>query len=214
MRLAVGHEDVLELEGDQLRTGQFRAFGEQLGDFLAGPVNPENQLTRSERAQATRRRILDAAHRLFAERGYAGTRMADIATEAGVAVQTVYFTFHTKAELLDACVARGVMGGDEPRIPQEQPFWIAMVAAQDAREAVRHCEVIDHLDTTFGLRRGLAADTATDILLTMGSHHMYCSLVHDYGWSHAAFVDWLSGALGEMLLDQPEPRVPRKSGVR
>ena len=30
-------------------------------------------------------------------------RMTDIAAEAGVAVQTVYFTFHTKAELLQAC---------------------------------------------------------------------------------------------------------------
>jgi AcrR family transcriptional regulator len=29
--------------------------------------------------------------------------MTDIAAEAGVAVRTVYFTFYTKAELLQAC---------------------------------------------------------------------------------------------------------------
>jgi AcrR family transcriptional regulator len=37
---------------------------------------------------------------LFAAQGYAGTTMEAISREAGVAVQTVYFVFHTKAELL------------------------------------------------------------------------------------------------------------------
>lgn len=56
--------------------------------------------TRSEKAAATRQRILDAAQRLFSEYGYAGTTMQAIADEADVAVQTVYFVFHTKGELL------------------------------------------------------------------------------------------------------------------
>ncbi len=56
--------------------------------------------SRSEKAAATRRRILDAARRLFSEYGYAGTTMQAIADEADVAVQTVYFVFHTKGELL------------------------------------------------------------------------------------------------------------------
>jgi AcrR family transcriptional regulator len=94
--------------------------------------------TRRERAAATRHRILDAAETLFPARGYSGTRMADIAAEADVAVQTVYFTFHTKAELLEACGARAVMGENEPLPPQEQPFWHAMIAAPTAAEAVRH----------------------------------------------------------------------------
>ena len=41
-----------------------------------------------------------AAIEVFTESGYVGARMSDIADRAGVAVQTVYFTFHTKAELL------------------------------------------------------------------------------------------------------------------
>ena len=56
--------------------------------------------SRRERARATRLRILRSAHALFVERGYAATTMDDIATEAGVAVQTVYYTFRTKSLLL------------------------------------------------------------------------------------------------------------------
>lgn len=56
--------------------------------------------SRSEKAAATRRRILDAAQQLFSEYGYARTTMQAIADGADVAVQTVYFVFHTKGELL------------------------------------------------------------------------------------------------------------------
>ena len=56
--------------------------------------------TRRDRARATRLRITRAAYDLFCERGYTATTMAEIAESAGVAVQTVYFAFHTKSELL------------------------------------------------------------------------------------------------------------------
>ena len=50
--------------------------------------------------------------------GYAATTMETIAADAGVAVQTVYFAFHTKAELLLAAlkVAGGEHGGPEEPI--------------------------------------------------------------------------------------------------
>ena len=57
---------------------------------------------RDERAQVTRRRIADAARRLFSARGYAATTLAEIATEAGVAVQTVYAVYGSKAGILAA----------------------------------------------------------------------------------------------------------------
>ena len=50
---------------------------------------------RREKAAATRERMLRAAIEVFAEQGYGGARMADIAARAGVAVQTLYFVFHT-----------------------------------------------------------------------------------------------------------------------
>ena len=55
-------------------------------------------------AEQTRREILVAARRLFAERGFARTSIADIAGEAGVAPQTIYDRLGSKAGLLVALV--------------------------------------------------------------------------------------------------------------
>lgn len=54
------------------------------------------------RGQATRERLIAAARDVFAERGFAGTRMGDIADAAGVAHGTVYTYFDTKEEVLVA----------------------------------------------------------------------------------------------------------------
>ena len=48
----------------------------------------------------TRRRILDAARHRFFEDGYAATTLRAVAEEAGVAVQTVYAVFGSKAAIL------------------------------------------------------------------------------------------------------------------
>jgi len=68
-----------------------------------------------ERAERTRIRVIRAAHTAFVQRGYTGTRMTDVATAAGVAVQTVYFIFHTKPELLAACYDHAFLGDDNPK---------------------------------------------------------------------------------------------------
>ena len=57
---------------------------------------------RQAKAAATRARIIANAYALFCENGYRATTMDLIARRAGVAVQTVYFTFHTKDDLLKA----------------------------------------------------------------------------------------------------------------
>jgi AcrR family transcriptional regulator len=73
---------------------------------------PEKRNGRRARALATRRRMLRAAYALFRERGYAGTTMDAIAQEGGVAVQTLYFTFHTKASILEETIGAAVAGFD------------------------------------------------------------------------------------------------------
>ena len=93
--------------------------------------------TRRERAAATRVRMIRAAIEVFTEAGYVGARMSDIADRADVAVQTVYFTFHTKAELLQACYELAVLGEDDPRPPPAQPWYAAMLDARDGRAAIR-----------------------------------------------------------------------------
>ncbi len=50
--------------------------------------------------EAKRRRILDAAARVFAKRGYTGTRVGDIAKEADIAYGLVYHYFDSKEDVL------------------------------------------------------------------------------------------------------------------
>ena len=78
---------------------------------------------------ATRRRIIEASLVRFRGEGYAATTMETIAADAGVAVQTVYFTFHTKAELLLAALT--IAGGepDGPEDPIERVWFDRVMAA-------------------------------------------------------------------------------------
>ncbi|MFD9943094.1 TetR family transcriptional regulator [Nonomuraea sp. NPDC059023] len=55
-------------------------------------------------AAETRQRLLHAAAEAFAERGYDGTRVADIAAAAGVSNGALYAHFGSKADLLVAAL--------------------------------------------------------------------------------------------------------------
>src|SRR4029077_19922251 len=94
--------------------------------------------SRRRRAKATHWRIVKAAYGLFCAQGYVGTTMAEIADAAGVAVQTVYFGFNTKAALLSRAYDFAVMGEDEPQIPQQQAWYLAMAAEPDVTKALHH----------------------------------------------------------------------------
>jgi len=96
------------------------------------------RLSRRDRADATRLRIVKAAYDLFCERGYAGTMLADVAERSGVAVQTVRFVFHTKAELLSRAYDFAVLGEGEPVPPQRQPWWLAAAEEAELAAAARH----------------------------------------------------------------------------
>ncbi len=63
---------------------------------------------RTARGEETAGRILDAAATVFARRGLAGTRVRDIATEAGVNVATLYIYFPSKQHLHEAVLERGL----------------------------------------------------------------------------------------------------------
>ncbi|MER7244268.1 TetR/AcrR family transcriptional regulator [Kribbella sp. NPDC000426] len=92
--------------------------------------------SRRERAQETRQRMVAAAYRRFTEEGYAATPMEAIARDAGVAVQTLYFTFRTKGELLQAAYEFAVEGTD--RVPPHlSEWWRGAEEATDVETAVR-----------------------------------------------------------------------------
>jgi AcrR family transcriptional regulator len=106
---------------------------------MAEPVKTRryDSSRRREQAAATRRLILDAAERLFVERGYAATTMAAIARAAGVAPKTVYLAFETKSGLLRA-LWHLRLRGDEADVPiPERPWYRAVLAEPDAERALR-----------------------------------------------------------------------------
>jgi AcrR family transcriptional regulator len=101
-------------------------------------TRPYNSPRRQEQAAATRDAILEAAGRLFRERGYAATTIATIASEAGVAVKTVYLAFETKAGILRALWNRSLRG-DDLDIPVGQRGWY--LEALEERDPTKQLEL-------------------------------------------------------------------------
>ena len=65
--------------------------------------------TAAEEARTTRDGILDAAERLFAQRGYAGVSTRDISAETPLRNQaSLYHHFHHKRALYEAVLQRGI----------------------------------------------------------------------------------------------------------
>jgi TetR/AcrR family acrAB operon transcriptional repressor len=59
-----------------------------------------------EAAQETRNGILDAAERIFSERGVSRTSLGDVAAAAGLTRGAIYWHFRDKADLFNAMIAR------------------------------------------------------------------------------------------------------------
>ncbi|MDN5562898.1 MAG: TetR/AcrR family transcriptional regulator [Luteococcus sp.] len=60
---------------------------------------------RSARKVETRRRIIQAASELFAEQGYTGTSMDQIAKSAGVSKGTIFYNYKNKADLFEHLIS-------------------------------------------------------------------------------------------------------------
>ena len=99
--------------------------------------DPERRTRRSERAEQTRRRILEAAAALFDERGYASTTIEAIAVNADVAVETVYSRFGNKVTLLEAILEPAIVGGDDGRSLFDRPEIAEIQRCRDQRAQVR-----------------------------------------------------------------------------
>ncbi|MGH7553739.1 MAG: TetR/AcrR family transcriptional regulator [Longimicrobiales bacterium] len=92
---------------------------------------------RQAQAEETRREIVDAARGLFMERGYAGTTIAAIARQAGVAAETVYAAFGNKRAIL-ARVVGFLVVGDHERVPLgDRPGVLAIIQEHDQRKQIR-----------------------------------------------------------------------------
>jgi AcrR family transcriptional regulator len=131
-----------------------------------------NSTRRQQQAGETRRQILETARRLFLERGYGGATIEAIATEAGVAVETVYAAFRNKRTILSRLVDVSVVGDDRPvplverRGPQE---------VQQERDQRRQIllfahgirEILERVGPLFEVMR-IAAATEPEIAALLG----------------------------------------------
>ncbi|MPZ95028.1 MAG: TetR/AcrR family transcriptional regulator [Propionibacteriales bacterium] len=100
--------------------------------------------------------------------------MAGIAKRAGVAVQTVYFVFHTKPLLLTATIDNAVMGEDEPQPPELTPWWQEATTTPDGARAIElfvsNVTVINARAASLD-RVALAASTTDPEVVDVIAHH-------------------------------------------
>jgi AcrR family transcriptional regulator len=88
---------------------------------------------RAAAARQTQQRVVETAHRLLLERGYAGLAMADLAEEAGVSVPLLYKVFGPKPQLVKR-VYDVLLAGDVDPVPVAgRPALQALAADPDPR---------------------------------------------------------------------------------
>jgi AcrR family transcriptional regulator len=181
---------------------------------------PRPSPVRRRRGDDTRRKVEEAAGRLFSERGYEAATMQAIADEAGVHVQTIYLAYGTKAAVLAAAAARLVAGEDDPDTHPSERGWARAIRAtadpaakirlyvHHIREiAPRVVRLIDTLRATAAdqLRPELDLDAAADLAYAVASPDTFRALVEDRGWTLERAEAWVGDELCRILLPEPEP---------
>lgn len=81
--------------------------------------------------------MVSAARDLFVDQGYGQTSVSAVAAAAGVAADTVYSSFGSKAGLLKAVVDTTLAGDDEPVPFAQRPQAAAIASAPTAEAALR-----------------------------------------------------------------------------
>ncbi len=90
----------------------------------------------SRSGEGHRRRIIDSATQSFTIHGYASTTMEQVAAQSGVAVQTVYYTFGTKGQLLCEAMEVAGAGGHDPLPVGQRPWMIEALATPSPHRAL------------------------------------------------------------------------------
>ncbi|WP_405151122.1 TetR/AcrR family transcriptional regulator [Sphaerisporangium sp. NBC_01403] len=198
---------------------------------------------RARKAKETRRRMLDAACELFVQQGYGATALQQIADRAGVAVQTIYFTFGNKRALLKELADVSIAGDQEPIATMDRPWFHEALAAETAGAQLRlhvqgtrgilervapitemlraaaladpgiaelwdqdtdprftvHATAARSLVGKPGIRHGVTAEHAADLLFGLLSPELYLAFVRDRGWSPDRWERWSHDTLSSQL---------------
>src|SRR5688572_17035635 len=102
------------------------------------PKRTYDSSRRQAQANETRRHILEAARKLFMERGYTGATAEAIAAEAGVSAQTIYAVFKNKKRILVSLMNVSPATGAEDHTPMSERANVQAVAQErDQRRQLR-----------------------------------------------------------------------------
>lgn len=71
-------------------------------------VSSQSRPIDDSKATRTRRRLLDAAATVLGDKGYAATRLVDVAEKAGVQAPAIYYYFSSRDELIEEVLWTGV----------------------------------------------------------------------------------------------------------
>jgi len=124
---------------------------------------------REQREALTRQTILNAARELFAERGYAATPVRELARRAGVAPQTIYATYGSKAGVLAGLPdlvdqEAGIVELFDARLDTRDPVELLRLLARTTRQIRERCG-----DVIKVLRSGAAVEA--DVAATLREGH-------------------------------------------
>jgi AcrR family transcriptional regulator len=131
---------------------------------------PYRSTNRAAAAEGTRQSIVDAAHRLFVERGFNGMTMEGVATEAGVALDTVYAAVGPKATLVRLLVETAISGTDEAVDAEGRDYVQRIRAASTAAEKLTiYAHALRHIHPRLApvVQRLRAASSAKPELATL-----------------------------------------------
>jgi AcrR family transcriptional regulator len=130
---------------------------------------------RRARSERTRAAIIAGATRRFLAQGYVGSTIEDVAREAKVAVQTVYYVFGTKPKLLAAVLDASIAGDASAGAVLDRPWVEHLRAAPDAHTAVRllvdaAVEIVARAAPIYEVVRRASADPDVAALLEETRH--------------------------------------------
>jgi AcrR family transcriptional regulator len=141
------------------------------------------------RAGATRKRVLRAAATLFVERGYAGTTIGSVATEAKVSVPTVETLVGTKARLLKATIDVAIAGDDEP-VPVLDRDWAT--TAIDATDVETFLSIVA---SVLAPAQGRSSGLVLSVFEGAGSDPELAVLAVQMSAQRATMASWVVGRL-------------------
>jgi len=177
---------------------------------------PARRPTTGPRSAAKRDRIVEAAMAAFAERGYQGARVEDIATELGIAKGSVFQHFGSKAGLFLAAYRRAAESLpawlDAPDGIRAEGFWAVLTYWLERTQHLIHEDWIPYRVSLVG-NYGTDLELRREINRFLVSEDPYGTLEFiEFGVDRgdlradldvemaASMLDWLAGGFQDALV--------------